>query len=396
MEIFKNQNERQFMASLKTYITFTTLSRIPEECLKRRFEGIHETFVSKGFILKNGKYDLHKIARFLQDNCPSDLENFICSFALVAKSELYDRICEKLASFGIETSPTDDLETLAAMLAERDMTACNAIAARKMADETHSYSHYIPTVPHSAQEIGSEELLNLKQKVLSPYFAKNGRSGYIDIYPHITNKFAFYCIAHGAPKTRERSVGDEEEASFHTFRPELVDIVRINLSNAEISVFTQKNHSRGFKEFYVENFGRLILPDSKYIPHKKFKISALSNTNIFNVGEFSDRISSITPMKFSYIGIGGCKLDASKNVDAAYLDCVENNRQIISMTFNVCFADNPKKKHRVSIHSDSRSEFPIGTNEEIIEDYFFSKGIMRDIYREETFTLETQEVLLSN
>ena len=106
------------MASLKTYITFTTLSRIPEECLKRRFEGMHETFVSNGFILKNGKYDLHKIARFLQDNCPSDLENFICSFALVAKSELYDRICEKLASFGIETSPTDDLETLAAMLAE--------------------------------------------------------------------------------------------------------------------------------------------------------------------------------------------------------------------------------------------------------------------------------------
>ena len=101
-------------------------------------------------------------------------------------------------------------------------------------------------------------------------------------------------------------------------------------------------------------------------------------------------------MKFSYIGIGGCKLDASKNVDAAYLDCVENNRQIISMTFNVCFADNPKKKHRVSIHSDSRSEFPIGTNEEIIEEYFFSKGIMRDIYREETFTLETQKVLLSN
>ena len=324
------------------------------------------------------------------------MENFICSFALVAKSELYDRIREKLVSFGIETSPTDDLETLAAMLAERDMTACNAIAARKMADETHSYSHYIPTVPHSAQEIGSEELLNLKQKVLSPYFAKNGRSGYIDIYPHITNKFAFYCIAHGAPKTRERSVGEEEEASFHTFRPELVDIVRINLSNAEISVFTQKNHSRGFKEFYVENFGRLILPDSKYVPHKKFNLSALSNNEIFNVGEFSDKISSITPMKFSYIGIGGCKLDASKNVDAAYLDCVENNRQIISMTFNVCFADNPKKKHRVSIHSDSRSEFPIGTNEEIIEEYFFSKGIMRDIYREETFTLETQKVLLSN
>ena len=29
-------------------------------------------------------------------------------------------------------------------------------------------------------------------------------------------------------------------------------------------------------------------------------------------------------------------------------------------------------------------------------DYLFSKGIMRDIYREETFTLETQKVLLSN
>lgn len=384
------------MASLKTYITITTLKRIPEPFLRRHIGGIKGDLEESKIMLPNGKIKYLNLTHYLQEHCPQDLENFICSFALVAKPEFYDRISAKLQSYGVDVSPTDDLEKIAAELAERDMYACNAIAARQMADESHTYSHYITTIPHTATPLTDAQIAELKENILAPYFEKIGRAKYADIYPHITRKFAFYCISHGSPKTREHSVGEPEEMAYHTFRPELVDIVRINLANAEISVFTKKTSSRELKEFYVKVIGRMVAPTGDYVPHLKFNLSAFMNPKIFTIGDFNDKIWSIFPSRFTFVKSNGEELEAKKNVGATYMDCIENRHRIKSMVFDVCFVSNPKKKHKVTIHSESRSEFPIGANEEIIEEYFTAKGIIRNFYREPSFKLETQSLALSN
>ena len=384
------------MASLKTIITVSILKKIPQEILKRRLSCIKDELVAAGIISDKDEIKHRELSHYLQEHSPADLENFICSFALIVKPELYDMISEKLRLLGEEPSPMDDLDTIAARLAEKSTHACNVIAARKMAEESHTYSHYISTQPHSARSLTDNEISFLKEKVFSPYFEKKGRSKYIDVYPHITEKFAFYCISHGSPKTREHSVGEQNELSVQTFRPELVDIVRINLSNAEISVFTKKNASPKLKEFYVEAFGRIILPNSKFIENRKFDLAVLSEPSTFTVSaDFRDLIESISPFQFSYYTKDGCKITASKNVSEQYMECIEKGYKFYAMTFNVTFRDNPKKKHKVSIHSESRSEFPIGINEEIIEDFFKSKGLIKDSHREISLELASPAEVLS-
>lgn len=382
------------MASLKTLITLTTLKRIPQHMLEEKLASIKSDLENLNIWTGKGiKYQ--NLTRYLQENCPRDLEDFICSFSLIAKPELYERIVEKLNFFGIETSPSDDVETIAAKLADRDIHSCNIIAARKMASESHSYSHYIPSVPHSARQLTNEEIEKLKTDTLSPYFEKMGKSKYIDIYPHITDEFAFYCISHGSPKTREHSVGEPEGKEVHTFRPELVDIVRINLRNAEISVFTKKTSSEHLRNFYVDAFGRIILPDSHFVPNNKFDLDKLRDKRTFIVGEFLGQIVSIEPFSFSYLTHSGCKREVSKSITEEFDEVIKNNWKIISMKFNVVFSDAPNKKCKISILSQNRSEFPVGANESIIENYFTSRGVIRDIYREETFKLVSGTPALS-
>lgn len=382
------------MASLKTLITLTTLKKIPHNVLEEKLACIKSELENLNIWTDKGiKYQ--SLTHYLQENCPSDLEDFICSFSLIAKPELYERIVEKLNLFGIETSPSDDVETIAAKLADRDIHSCNIIAARKMASESHSYSHYIPYVPHTARQLTNEEIEKLKTDTLSPYFEKTGKSKYIDIYPHITDEFAFYCISHGSPKTREHSVGEPEEEKVHTFRPELVDIVRINLRNAEISVFTKKTSSEHLRNFYVGAFGRIILPDSHFVPNNKFDLDKLRDKRTFIVGEFLGQIVSVEPFSFSYLTHSGCKREVSKSITEEFDEVIKNNWKIISMKFNVVFSDAPNKKCKISILSQNRSEFPVGANESIIENYFTSRGVIRDIYREETFKLVSGTSALS-
>ena len=381
-------NKRLKMASLKTIITVSVLKKIPQDILLRKLSHIRDELVALNILSEDNAIKHQPLAHYLHEHCPQDLENFICSFALIAKPELFDIISMRLSLLGIETSPMDELETIAAKLAEKSTQACNVIAARKMAEESHTYSHYIPTESHSARGLTDEEISYLKEKIFSPYFDKKGRSKYIDIYPHITDKFVFYCISHGSPKTREHSVGEQNELSVQTFRPELVDIVRINLSNAEISVFTKKNSSRELREFYVESFGRIILPYSKFVENKKFDLAVLSDPSIFTVSaDFRHLIESVLPFQFSYYTKDGCKITASKIVSEQYMDCIEKGYAFCSMIFNVVFRDNPNKKYKVSIHSESRSEFPIGVKEEIIDDFFKSKGLIKDSHREIAFEL---------
>lgn len=65
------------------------------------------------------------------------------------------------------------------------------------------------------------------------------------------------------------------------------------------------------------------------------------------------------------------------------------------MKFNVVFSDAPNKKCKISILSQNRSKFPVGANESIIENYFTNRGVIRDIYREETFKLVSGTSALS-
>lgn len=111
------------MASLKTIITVSVLKKIPQDILLRKLSHIRDELVSLNILSQDNAIKHQALAHYLHEHCPQDLENFICSFALIAKSELFDLISEKLRLLGEEPSPMDDLDTIAAMLAEKSTQA---------------------------------------------------------------------------------------------------------------------------------------------------------------------------------------------------------------------------------------------------------------------------------
>ena len=171
--------------------------------------------------------------------------------------------------------------------------------------------------------------------------------------------------------------------------------MRLHLRNAEISVFTKKTSSGRLRNFYAGAFGRIILPDSHFVPNNKFDLDKLKDKRTFIVGEFLGQIVSIEPFSFSYLTHSGCKREVSKSITEEFDEVIKNNWKIISMKFNVVFSDTPNKKCKISILSQNRSEFPVGANESIIENYFTSRGVIRDIYCEETFKLVSGTSALS-
>ena len=381
------------MAHLKKIITTTVLKKIPQDILLKKLDFIKDKLQLLEIWKEDNKLNFRELTHYLHEHCPKELEDFLCSFSQIAKPELYDNIVERLKSFGIEPSPLEDVETIAIKLAEKSIHACNVIAVRQMASESHTYTHYAPIKPHKVKPLTNEEISLLKDKVFSLYFEKKGRSKYIDVYSCTDENamygYVYYFISHGSPKTREYSVGESDELSVHSFRPELVDIVRINLHNGEISVYTKKTSSRELREFYVESFGRMILPDSKYLEHKKFDLEALKYCSIFNTRDvfFDTFIHSISLSQFSCLSHEGAKITVSKNVDDLYYKYLRNGYSITAITFNVVFTTDPKKKYKVAIHSPSRSEFPTGFNEHFIESYFEMKELIKKTQDEHDFEL---------
>lgn len=73
------------MASLKTIITVSVLKKIPQDILLRKLSHIRDELVSLNILSQDNAIKHQALAHYLHEHCPQDLENFICSFALIAQ-----------------------------------------------------------------------------------------------------------------------------------------------------------------------------------------------------------------------------------------------------------------------------------------------------------------------
>ena len=365
------------MASIKSFISISLLTKAHVDDLAELLtpmKGELETLKlwetdDKG----KAKFQYSKLAYYLHENCDSIVEDRLYAFHSIAKPELYEAIVSQLDSLGIPTLPTDDVYAIAAKLVLKSIKRCNFIASRRLAVEQHTYEHFRPQVFARVDPLSPKQITHLK-KNLSSYFESCGKSKYIEIYVHLMGKYAFYCVSHGAPKTRENSV---DEQKVHTFRPELVDIIRVNLLNGEISIFTKKCSAKILKRNYCKIFGAEFMPDAKYEINAKYNLNNLCNSNSLSIGELSNEIAHVEVGAFTYKDDNGCVKDCRNNVSKEVFSCMERNVEILSITFLFSFR-NTASKFRVKLSGANRSEFPNGCDEELVDKFFIQNGFSID------------------
>lgn len=369
------------MASIKSFITTSLLTKAHVEDLAELLTPMNSDLVEaklwetddKG--IPNFKYP--KLAYYLHENCTTEVEDRLYAFHSIAKPELYEPITQQLDSLGIPTVPTDDVYTIAARLVLKSIKQCNFIASKRLAEEQHCYSHFRPQVFREVGALNPDQIQRVKN-TLAEYFDSCGKSKHIEIYTHLIGHYAFYCVSHGSPKTRENSV---DEQRVHTFRPELVDIVRINLTNGEISIFTKKCTAKKLKESYCKIFGAEIIPDGKYEINAKYNLNNLRQSNSLSIGELAGEIARVEVVALTYKDENGCVKDCRNNVSHEVFECMEREVEILSITFAFSFADTAQK-YRVKLAGVNRSEFPNGCNEELAEMFFAQNGFSTDFSNE--------------
>jgi hypothetical protein len=373
------------MASIKSFITISMLSLVHKDDLVAFLLPIKDTLVERGIWKEDEKtdFDYRQLARYLHEKCPEEIENKLYAFHSIAKPEWIEEIEAALSQLKIETEILDDVYKKAALLVNTDIDLCNKIAAKHMADEPHTYLHYKPTSFRSVDPLTTRQLVKLNSN-LSSFFAKAGKSDHIAIYPHTIGDYVFYCVSHGAPKTRENSVGEEQKV--HTFRPELVDIVRVNLTNGEISIHMKRSTSKAQIDTYIKAFGNTLLPDSIYVENHKYNTNALRNPNALSIGEMANDIARVEVAAFTYLDRNGCKKICSQNISAELFECMEADAHFVAITFNFQFTPHGGK-FKARISGGNKSESPTGVNETLIEKFFVQNGFIVEIDDAETFEM---------
>ena len=366
------------MASLKAFITISLLRKLHTGDLAELVNPMRELLNAEEIwtITEDGrdKFDYPKLARYLHEYCTQEVEDRLYSLHAIAKPELYDEITSRLRRLGIEFNVFDDIFQVAAKLVNANIASCNIIASKKMAAEAHTYEHFKPVSPQNIAPLSDIQIETLKRN-LGSYFEKCGKSAHIDIYAHIIGDFAYYCVSHGSPRTRENSVGEEQRV--YTFRPELVDIVRLKLSNGDISIYAKNSASKSLKECYCKTFGNLVMPESIIVPDNKYNMNALRNPGSLHSLE-QDIFVSVEA--FSYIDENGCKKECSKNVSGELCRCMGEVSRVNfkSITFSFQFVIGGPK-YKVRLAGDNRSEIASGCDENAVENFFREKGfIVRD------------------
>ena len=380
------------MASIKSFITMSSLKQIHTEDLAKFLTPIKQILIEKNlWSAEDGKqrFDYQKLARYLHENCPDEIETKLYTFHSIAKPEWLEGIDAKLNELGIEFNMLADVYEKSAILVETSIEACNLVASKYMAKEQHTYVHYKPTSPHAVHPLSLAQIEAIKT-ALKGFFASTGKSDHIAIYPHEIAEFAFYCVSHGSPKTREHSVGEEQKV--HTFRPELVDVIRVNLENGEISVFTKKCSAKSLKDNYIKVFGNILLPSVMYVENHKYNLNALKNRKALSLGELSESIFKVEIDSFSYIDSNGCKKDCSRNTSAELFSCMESNVNFVSVEFAFIFTPNGKR-YKARISSASKSAYPTGADEKLIDQFFIQNGFIIGEENAEDFTMVSERAL---
>lgn len=379
------------MSSIRSFITISALQQVHVEDLARFLMPIKEILIETKIWSDDGKneFDYKRLACFLHEACPKEIEDKLYAFHSIAKPEWIEDIDVKLELLKVKTDIFDDVYTKAAKLVEADISHCNMIASKRMTAESHTYLHYKPTAFHRVEPLSDNQLEKMKC-CLASFFAQTGKSDHIAIYPHEINGFVFYCVSHGSPKTRENSVGEEQ--TVHTFRPELVDIVRVNLENGEISIFMKKSSSKIQMETYIKAFGNALLPNSLYVSNNKYNLNALQRLNSLSLGEMRKEIYNVEVAAFTYIDRNGCKKECTQNISEELFECMDREVNFVSISFNFQFTPNGKK-YRARLAGGDKSEYQTGSDEKVIDQFFVQNGFIVEVDDAKSFKMVSERTL---
>lgn len=374
------------MASFTSFITKSLLTKIPPESLAEVLAPMKKQITEANlWANEKGRFKPTELAHFLHNNVSEQVANVLYAIHSIAKEEFSSDIDASLRSLGEEETLLTDIYIKATRLALRSLKVCNYIISKRFISERHSYTHYKPTVAKKLQPLTQTQIDDLKDKVLRPYFKDSNKGDYADIFDHTFDNYAFYCISHGSVMLRENSV--EEELTVHTFRPELVDIVRLNLATGEISVFIQKTTAKRLKNYYVDEFRKIVAPNVNYVVNKKYLPNSIWKDSALNIGALVGQISNVAVVQFIVLD-EGCQMSCTRDVSRKLRKFRESNAQFFSITFEFIFSANPKKKFNVRITDKGISDIPSGCNEALVERFFAQNGFTKKDISSDEFTLE--------
>jgi len=331
-----------------------------------------------------GKFKPKELAHFLHDNVTEQVSNVLYAIHSIAKDDFLDDIDEKLDALKMPNNLFEDIYSKAANLALKSIDICNRIISKRFISERHSYTHFKPTIKRELKALTKAQIDELKG-ILKAFFKNTNKGDYADIFDHTLDDYAFYCISHGSVKMRENSV--EEELTVHTFRPELVDIVRLNLKNGEISVFTQKTTSKGLKKYYVDKFKEYVAPKADYIVNKKYLPNAIKEKSALQLGAFVGKITAVNLVQF-IAEFKGSQISCTKDVSAIFRDLQNTTADFTSVTLEFQFATTKEKTFNVRITDKGISEIPNGCDEVLVEQFLTQNGFIRKETNANEFTLE--------
>ena len=137
-------------------------------------------------------------------------------------------------------------------------------------------------------------------------------------------------------------------------------------------------------------FGAEVLGSGvMYVLNGKYNLRKLKSYDVLTLGEFAAEIKTVRVAAYTELK-DGCRLSYSGFVNFALFDTMErDDSEIVSATFEFTFMGSDRK-YKATISNAYRSKIQTGCDEELVERFFTSKGLIRDTSYEEL------EILVAN
>ena len=371
------------MATLKSFITSSLLRKL--DCLgnESSFVSIKEELSKLGILesdfFKGDKPNYSKLAKFLCDSCPIQLEDKLYHFHSIARPELREIIVERLKLLGREVSDNEDVYTLASRLILADITLkhCQIVVSYRLAQEEHCYINFRPTKLRQTPPLSESQIETMRLR-LSDYFGRTTSRRFTEIHAHNVGKYTYYCVFRSLASKQMLVINSEDREEILRYNPQLMDILRLDTKTGELSIYV-KYANRKLCQIYNNLFADIMGEGVMYVINGKYHLNALKSYDILTLGELSDEIKSVTVVSFTQMDISMCKITHTGNVAFPLFEVMGNpDTEILSVVFEFVFADSPKA-YRVTISSPFKAKFQTGCNEELVEKFFKFKGLSRDM-----------------
>ena len=380
------------MATLKSFIAPTLLRKLGTANNELLFVSFKDSLQKFGiWNEEHGKtrFDYSKLADYLYDNCPADIGEKLYHLHTIAKPELREFVENHLLEVGGVVNPNDNLYELAFKLVCADKTYrhCQIIESLKTAQEAHYYISFRPTKFQETPPLDGFQVERLRM-LLCGYFKTNTGLSFVEIHSHKIGKFAYYCIFHAANIRFENAISDCDEESLVRYHPQNMDILRLDCQTGELSIYTRYTSKR-LSEVYKSLFAEVLGGGVMYVLNGKYNLRKLKSYDVLALGEFAAEIKTVRVVAYTELK-DGCRLSYSGFVNFALFDTMErDDSEIVSATFEFMFMGSDRK-YRATISNAYRSKIQTGCDEELVERFFTSKGLIRDTSYEEL------EILVAN